>query len=292
MNNYQASLAAQLIELEQELKYAEAFALGDPVATANIARANNELNSAFTVFNQITSVAEREITTTEANAVSARLTNIYDILANPKAPISGIAISATPPVLLNTRTAPIITGGTRAFEIGMWAAAIVPGIVLQVKKNKARKYFDALDRRIKFNAAQIDGFIAKRLNILRNSAWFDTALFPELATINLSDSTPDGARNTLTGYLDRAYEIIVERAIAANSGIIPADLQSTLQADRKVQREITAARTLYNDTVNMWNKDIFGDRAKEIVAANLKLTTRPVFVGSRTGTKLALNRAY
>ena len=292
MNNYQASLAAQLIELEQELKYAEAFALGDPVATANIARANNELNSAFTVFNQITSVAERDITATEANAVSARLTSIYDILANPKAPISGTAISATPPVLLSTQTAPVITGGTRAFEIGMWAAAIVPGIVLQVKKNTARKYFDSLDKRIKFNAAQIDGFIAKRLNILRNSAWFDPALFPELATINLSDSTPDEARNTLTGYLDRAYEIIIERAKAANNGVIPADLQSTLQADRKVQREITAARTLYNDTVNMWNKDIFATRAKQIVAANLKLTTRPVFVGSRTGTKLALNRAY
>ena len=47
-----------------------------------------------------------------------------------------------------------------------------------------------------------------------------------------------------------------------------------------LQREITAARELYNDTVNTWNRDIFAWPTKMIVAAKEGYTTRLPFIAS------------
>ena len=44
--------------------------------------------------------------------------------------------------------------------------------------------------------------------------------------------------------------------------------------------EITAARTLYNDTVTQWNTDIFIWPTKMIVAAKAGYTTRIPFTAS------------
>ena len=48
-----------------------------------------------------------------------------------------------------------------------------------------------------------------------------------------------------------------------------------------LQREITAARELYNDTVNAWNRDIFAWPTKQIVAAKMGYTTRIPFIASK-----------
>jgi LemA protein len=45
-----------------------------------------------------------------------------------------------------------------------------------------------------------------------------------------------------------------------------------------LQREITAARELYNDSVNAWNRDIFMWPARMIVAAKKGYTTRIPFI--------------
>ena len=47
-----------------------------------------------------------------------------------------------------------------------------------------------------------------------------------------------------------------------------------------LQREITAARELYNDTVNAWNTAIFEWPTKRIVAARKGFTTRIPFIAS------------
>jgi len=282
----QAQFASELIEIEEELKYAEAFATDDPVASANLARASAELNSAFATYNQAVSAKGRGVSDSDANTIAIRLGIVREILASPNAPISSTAISTAPAVLVNTQLSPTVKGGSKVFEIGMWVLGIVPGIVLQVKKNKARNYFTALDRRINSNAAQIDVFLEQRAQILRNAPGFTADIDPSLAS-----GLPNEARNITNGRIDHAYQVLIERAQAANGGVIPPALQAALRSDRNVQREITAARTLYNDTVNMWNTDIFMWPAKQMVAADEKLTTRPVFVGSRLGATLDLNRA-
>jgi LemA protein len=48
-----------------------------------------------------------------------------------------------------------------------------------------------------------------------------------------------------------------------------------------LQREITAAHELYNDTINAWNRDIFAWPTKMIVAARNGYTTRIPFIASQ-----------
>jgi LemA protein len=53
-----------------------------------------------------------------------------------------------------------------------------------------------------------------------------------------------------------------------------------MQQNMYLQREITAARELYNDTVNTWNSAIFSWPTKQIVAAKRGYTTRIPFTAS------------
>ncbi len=50
-----------------------------------------------------------------------------------------------------------------------------------------------------------------------------------------------------------------------------------MQQNSYLQREITAAREVYNDTVNVWNRDVFAWPTKQIVAAKNGYTTRIPF---------------
>ena len=59
------------------------------------------------------------------------------------------------------------------------------------------------------------------------------------------------------------------------------EIADAMQQNMYLQREITAARELYNDTINEWNKDIFAWPTKMIVAAKNGYTTRIPFVASK-----------
>ncbi len=54
-------------------------------------------------------------------------------------------------------------------------------------------------------------------------------------------------------------------------------LADAMQQNSYLQREITAAREVYNDTVLKWNQDIFAWPTKMIVAAKAGYTTRIPF---------------
>ena len=53
-----------------------------------------------------------------------------------------------------------------------------------------------------------------------------------------------------------------------------------MRQNSQLQREITAARGLYNDTVTLWNTSIYEWPAKMIVAARKGYTTRIPFTAS------------
>ena len=59
-----------------------------------------------------------------------------------------------------------------------------------------------------------------------------------------------------------------------------AAIADAMQQNSYLQKEITAARSLYNDTVYQWNRDIFDWPAKMIVAAKEGYTTRIPFTAS------------
>ena len=53
-----------------------------------------------------------------------------------------------------------------------------------------------------------------------------------------------------------------------------------MQQNSYLQREITAARTVYNSRVTQWNTDLFSWPTKMIVAARQGYTTRIPFTAS------------
>ena len=57
-------------------------------------------------------------------------------------------------------------------------------------------------------------------------------------------------------------------------------IADAMQQNNYLQREITAARTVYNSRVTQWNTDIFAWPTKMIVAARQGYTTRIPFTAS------------
>ena len=59
------------------------------------------------------------------------------------------------------------------------------------------------------------------------------------------------------------------------------EIADAMKQNMYLQREITAARELYNDTINTWNREIFEWPTKMIVAAKQGYTTRIPFIASK-----------
>ncbi len=184
--------------------------------------------------------------------------------------------------------------GSVIFEIFLWILLIIPGIVFLFKKTKAKNYFQQLEQKIQRNASQIDNFLEQRVVILSNCAALlekavdlDKSVYADIAKARsgapIAEKTgdPDEDRNAVSAALDRlavninaAHEAYPN--LAAHNAIADA-----MQQNMYLQREITAARELYNDTVAAWNRDIFDWPTKQIVAARSGYTTRIPFIASK-----------
>ena len=178
--------------------------------------------------------------------------------------------------------------GSKIFEILLWVCGILPGVIFLFVKINAQKHFDQLQQKIQRNASQIDNYLEQRVMVLQNCARLldkaidlDKSTFENIAKYRSGAAVDDETRNALGGQIDslsRSINVAVESYpdLAAHREIADA-----MQQNMYLQREITAARELYNDTVNEWNKDIFAWPAKKIVAAKNGYTTRIPFVASR-----------
>lgn len=179
--------------------------------------------------------------------------------------------------------------GSTLFQIILWICGIIPGIVFLFMKINAQKHFDQLQQKIQRNASQIDNYLEQRVVVLQNCARLldkaidlDKSTFENIAKYRSGNAGDlDEARNALGGQIDtlaRSVNVAVESypELAAHREIADA-----MQQNMYLQREITAARELYNDTINEWNKDIFAWPTKKIVAAKNGYTTRIPFVASK-----------
>lgn len=177
--------------------------------------------------------------------------------------------------------------GSKIFEILLWICGIIPGVVFLFMKISAQKHFDQLQQKIQRNASQIDNYLEQRVIVLQNCARLldkaidlDKSTFENIAKYR-SGNIQDADRNDISNQMDaisRNINVAVENYpdLAAHREIADA-----MQQNMYLQREITAARELYNDTVNEWNKDIFAWPTKKIVAAKNGYTTRIPFVASK-----------
>ena len=180
-----------------------------------------------------------------------------------------------------------VGAGSKVFEFFLWFPLVIPGLVFLFMKINAQKHFDQLQQKIQRNASQIDNYLEQRVMVLQNCARLldkaidlDKSTFENIAKYR-SGSSDDDARNALGGKIDamsRDINIAVENYPDLKAH---REIADAMQQNMYLQREITAARELYNDTVNEWNKDIFAWPTKKIVAAKNGYTTRIPFVASQ-----------
>lgn len=178
--------------------------------------------------------------------------------------------------------------GSVIFEVILWVLAIIPGLIFLFVKIKAKNYFKQLEQRIQHDASQIDNYLEQRVMILQNCAKLldkaialDKETFSQIAAYRAHMTpTDDGARNDYAAAVEnvnRQISIAVENYPDLKAH---RELEDAMQQNSYLQREITAAREVYNDTVNIWNRDVFAWPAKMIVAARQGYTTRIPFIAT------------
>lgn len=178
--------------------------------------------------------------------------------------------------------------GSTIFEIALWVCGILPGLIFLFMKINAQKHFDQLQQKIQRNASQIDNYLEQRVVVLQNCAKLldkaidlDKSTFENIAKYRSGMANDDEARNEISGKIDtisRDINVAVENYPDLEAH---REIADAMQQNMYLQREITAARELYNDTINEWNKDIFAWPTKKIVAAKNGYTTRIPFVASK-----------
>ena len=176
--------------------------------------------------------------------------------------------------------------GSTIFEILLWVCGIIPGVIFLIMKVKAKNYLQQLEQKLQHNASQIDNYLEQRVVVLQNCARLldkaidlDKSTFESIARYRSGAS--DEERLEAAGRIDelsRSINVAVENYpdLKAHNEIADA-----MKQNMYLQREITAARELYNDTVNAWNRAIFSWPTKQIVAARNGYTTRLPFIASK-----------
>ena len=171
-------------------------------------------------------------------------------------------------------------------EVVLWILGIIPGLIFYINKVKTRSYFKQLEQKLQHDASQIDNYMEQRVVILKNCAKLldkaidlDKDTFTKIAKYR-SGSDDDEKRNEVSTQLDgisRSINVAFENYPDLKAH---AELADAMQQNSYLQREITAAREVYNDTVNTWNREIFEWPIKMMVAAKAGYTTRIPFAAS------------
>ena len=182
---------------------------------------------------------------------------------------------------------PVKTGvGSVIFEICLWVCGILPGVIFQIMKIKAKNYFQQLQQKIQAEASNIDNYLEQRVQILQNVApLLEKAIELDkdvMKTISASRGgiNPQADRNTVAQNIDNAYARLFPQVEAYPELKAHAAIADAMQQNSYLQKEITAARALYNDSVFQWNRDIYDWPTKMIVAAKEGYTTRIPFTAS------------
>ena len=203
-------------------------------------------------------------------------------MANELDELTGPVNAAGNDVNVIQKQLPVTIGvGSVIFEIMLWVLGIFPGIIFQLMKTNARNYFQQLQQKLQADASQIDAYLEQRVQILQNVAPLvakaidlDKDVMKTVAAFRGGHTLDDSSRievgECLNGAFGRMFpQVEAYPELKAHQAIINA-----MQQNAYLQKEITAARALYNDTVAQWNMDIYEWPTKQIVAARAGYTTR------------------
>lgn len=209
-------------------------------------------------------------------------------MANELDELTGPIESAGRDVNVIQKQIPVKVGvGSIIFEVLLWVLGIIPGIVFLFMKVKARNYLRQLQQKLQHDASQIDNYLEQRVVVLENTAQLvkqsiklDKETFTEIAALRSGTSLSDEERGEVATEIDNLHAQI--NVALENYPELKAheEIKQAMQQNSYLQKEITAAREVYNDTVNQWNHDIFLWPTKMIVAARAGYTTRIPFTAS------------
>lgn len=211
------------------------------------------------------------------------------------------------------RQLPVTTGfGSVLFEIALWVlipvcvlgyvllckdtianpvqvavigclAGMLPGVIFIFMKIKAHNYFQQLEQRIQAEASNIDNFLEQRVQILQNVVGIvDRAIDLDKDVMKAVAALRGGSvngenREEVNAQVNMAFGRLFPQVEAYPELRAHEAIADAMQQNNYLQREITAARTVYNNRVTQWNTDIFAWPTKMIVAAKQGYTTRIPF---------------
>ena len=199
------------------------------------------------------------------------------------------------PIRVDTTVQTVTVGeNMKIFEVMLWVLGILPGLIFLCMKISAENYFKALEEKIRIQASEIDNYLTQRVVVLQNTARLleraielDQSTYTELTKLKHGTALTDEDRNQLSRELDNGWNrvhLLVEQypQLRAHEAV-----QEAMRQNLMLYREIAAARSLYNDAVYAWNRDIFQWVTKRVVAAKNQYSTRTPFVASEEIRKQA-----
>ena len=175
---------------------------------------------------------------------------------------------------------------------------VLPGVVFIFMKISARNYFLKLEQRIQAEASNIDNYLEQRVQILQNvvglvnrAVELDKDVMTAVAALR-GGKVNEQNRSDVSSQLDAACGRLFPQVEAYPELKAHQAIADAMQQNNYLQREITAARTVYNSRVTQWNTDIFSWPTKMIVAARQGYTTRIPFTASAETREMARGKFF
>ncbi len=173
-----------------------------------------------------------------------------------------------------------VGAGSTVFQVLLWVLLIIPGLVFMMKKIKAAQYLRQLEQKLQHDASQIDNYLEQRVVILSNLAKLvqtavnlDKDTFTQIAFARSGRMT-DSERNETGTQIENLNARLNLQIEAYPTLQAHQEIKDAIQQNSYLQKEITAAREVYNDTVAEWNRTIQVWPTYMIVAAKQGYTTR------------------
>ncbi|MBD5238907.1 MAG: LemA family protein [Bacteroidales bacterium] len=171
---------------------------------------------------------------------------------------------------------------------------ILPGVIFIFMKINAKNYFQQLEQKIQAEASNIDNYLEQRVQILQNvvglvnrAVELDSTVMTAVAALRSGGSVNESNRNEVVEQVNTAFGRLFPQVEAYPELKAHNAIADAMQQNNYLQREITAARTVYNSRVTQWNTDIFSWPTKMIVAAKQGYTTRIPFTISNETREMA-----
>lgn len=182
--------------------------------------------------------------------------------------------------------------------IGGCVAGVLPGVVFIFMKISARNYFLKLEQRIQAEASNIDNYLEQRVQILQNVVGLvnraidlDKDVMKAVAALR-GGKVNEANRSDVNSQLNMACGRLFPQVEAYPDLKAHQAIADAMQQNNYLQREITAARTVYNSRVTQWNTDLFSWPTKMIVAARQGYTTRIPFTALAETREMARSKFF